>query len=202
MRAPVKLFRKIFPTLLCTIPSTSLYLTFDDGPSQFTTEAILELLKQFDIRATFFVLGVNVRRYPALLERIAKHQHTIGNHSYMHTSFLFKQKSLVTEEIESTNRLIENIVGYKPKYFRPPYGHITISLLQMVRSLGMETVLWSFDPKDYKRTPKTLTKIKLHKIKKGDIILCHDNLSQQVALPLVRTIIDYANQNSLQFLPL
>lgn len=202
MRIPSHLLQTLFPSIYCRFHEKNnyLYLTYDDGPNPETTEVLLERLQHHGIRATFFVKGLNVKQYPSLLEKIASHCHTIGNHSYSHPSMFFKTRYEILEEIQRTNILIQDIIGYQPQYFRPPYGHISPSLIRSVRDLKMKLVLWSFDTRDFKRTIQTLTKIKLHNIKNGDIILCHDaNSTKDLAVLLLDAIVEYSKKHSLKF---
>src|SRR5580765_718578 len=96
------------------------YLTFDDGPNSNYTPKILDILKENNIKATFFVCGKNVKKNPEILKRIADEGHLIGNHSYSHS--LLKSIIFFSPEVEKTNNMVKEIVGKTPKFYRAPYG--------------------------------------------------------------------------------
>lgn len=151
-------------------------LTFDDGPSLRTTPKILQILKKYHVRATFFVLGQQVNKNPAILKMILDHGHALGNHSYTHPEMILLSKQAQQREFMKTKESIEKIVGDVPiMWFRPPYGAYTPSIVQMAKTMGMHTVLWSIDPKDWKKPScAVLQQRVLHQLKPGAIILLHD----------------------------
>lgn len=125
-------------------------LTFDDGPHPRTTPKILKILKNRNLKAVFFVLGLQVEKYPHLVKKIAEEGHIIGNHSYDHKNFTRINEEQVIEQIQKTNRLIENITGKKPRFLRPPYGALNKNVLRLVQRENMDILQWSIDPRDWK----------------------------------------------------
>ena len=101
--------------------SGKIALTFDDGPGE-ATSAILDMLKQAEIRATFFLCGQNVERYPDLARRIAEEGHEIGNHTHSHPRLLGRTPGKIAWEIETAQSIIEHRTGRRPTLFRPSYG--------------------------------------------------------------------------------
>ena len=124
-------------------------LTFDDGPHPNTTPYILDILKKRHLKATFFVLGVQAKKYPELVKRIHDEGHLVGNHSYGHKNLAKLKPASIKKEIENTNKLIETITGTKPKFIRPPYGSVNKADLEAINKEGMSMVLWTVDTKDW-----------------------------------------------------
>lgn len=154
-------------------------LTFDDGPSTNTIE-ILDILKEENIKATFFVIGKHVERHPDILLKIKEDGHQIANHSYSHSPKLYKesQKNILFE-ITKTENNIENIVGTTTKYFRPPYGSLSYNMEKVMRDNKYKIVLWNVDPKDWdiKNNPDKIEENILKNVKDRSIILLHDGKS-------------------------
>lgn len=127
------------------------HLTFDDGPHPVHTPALLDWLKANHIRATFFVLGRNVQRYPDLTRRIVQEGHQIGNHSWSHANFGKLSDAKARSEIRRTHDLIVKTCGRAPTTFRPPYGILNQRQRAWVqKEFGYQVVLWDIDTEDWK----------------------------------------------------
>jgi len=149
-------------------------LTFDDGPSPKTTPMVLEILKKYNVPATFFVLGQCAKRHPKLLKTIVDHGHTLANHSYSHKVMPSLSAQKQDEELEDTSTLLTAVSG-TPLWFRPPYGSYTPALKARVESKGMKVVLWSIDPLDWKKPSSAVLKKRVSDhLHPGAIILLHD----------------------------
>ena len=152
----------------------ALVLTFDDGPSHKYTPRILDILKKYKIKAVFFVLGERAKRYPYILKRIVEEGHELANHSYKHPSFKKISSHKQAHEIELTNRFIMPFQK-EIRWFRPPYGSYNEKLLSTLKEKGMQAVMWSIDPRDWKRpSPKKLVQKIVKNMHPGGIILLHD----------------------------
>ena len=127
----------------------SVALTFDDGPYPGYTERILEILREKDVRATFFVIGVHVEKRPELARLIVKEGHEIANHTYSHPNLTRLGKKEVLEELGRTRRLITDKTGIDSGYFRPPGGRINRRIFRLARENGYEPVLWTVLPRDH-----------------------------------------------------
>ena len=103
-------------------------LTFDDGPSREYTAEILDILKEYGVKATFFVVGVNIEKSPDLLRRIVAEGHEIGNHTYSHPHLQKMDTATLAKELTRTDGLIQSITGLSPTLFRPPEGVVTDSV--------------------------------------------------------------------------
>ena len=142
-------------------------LTFDDGPSSYTP-AVLHVLKKLKVKATFFMLGIQVNADPAMARRVLAAGHEIGNHSNAHAVLPS------SSDIRYTSDLIRSRTGFRPCLFRPPYGAINGSVISGARSAGMKTVLWSVDTQDW-RTPGTGSiAASIGSAGAGSIVLMHD----------------------------
>lgn len=155
--------------------NSSVALTFDDGPHPVYTAQVLEVLRRYGARATFFALGRNAERYPHLIRQISADGHTVGNHSYGHRPLIFTSGSLIRREMVRTSQIIERITGQKPCFFRPPRGLGGWRALRTASQLGMRTVFWSLSPKDWTQpgTRRIVQRV-LSKTRDGSIILLHD----------------------------
>lgn len=156
-------------------------LTFDDGVDPDITEKLLEILKKYDIKATFFIIGKKAEEHPDLVKLIVQHGHSIGNHSYTHSvRFTLKTAKGVIHELRTTNDILEKISGLeKIKYFRPPFGVTNPNIARAVKRLNMNPIGWSIRSLDTKKNKcrEFIAKRVLNKLKGGDVILLHDNLA-------------------------
>ena len=161
-------------------------MTFDDGPSSENTPRLLEMLKQRNIKATFFLIGQNAAANPDLVRRIFAEGHEIGNHSWTHPQLSKLSDDRVTTEITKTQDAIKNASGYTPALLRPPYGAITARQREWIENqFGLNIILWSVDPLDWKRPgASVITQRILSLVRPGAIILSHDIHKQTIdAMP-------------------
>ncbi|MFN6460476.1 MAG: polysaccharide deacetylase family protein [Nostoc sp. DedVER02] len=162
-------------------------LTFDDGPWPDSTAKVLDILKQNQIKGTFFLIGQNVKNYPSLLKREIAEGHVIGNHTWHHW-YQFLNPQAAAYEIDHTADLIYQVTGIKTNLFRPPGGIMHNGVADYARNSKYAIVLWSSDSVDYSRpaVPKLINNV-FRKAKPGGIVLMHDgggNRSKTVqALP-------------------
>ena len=157
--------------------SRGIALTFDDGPSPRNTPQILDILADYDVPGTFFLLGQEVEDHPWLVERIAREGHEIGNHSYTHRNFTTLDWAEVKEaEITRTGELIEDITGEYPRLIRPPYGDINDRQLELFSRESYQIVNWSVDVGDYEleNQPELLLARAQLQLHGGAIVLMHD----------------------------
>ncbi|MFA5676516.1 MAG: polysaccharide deacetylase family protein [Christensenellales bacterium] len=160
------------------------YLTFDDGPCEtgktLNTIAVLDLLAEYDIKATFFVLGVNAKKYPDIILRQFNEGHEIGNHTYSHVNPATVDDEKLIRQVRTTNTIIKKITGKKPTIFRAPYGSpLTVS---QSKGIGMRRLGWDLDTLDWRGTSVEKIIEKVEKAckngKKRIRILFHDGHSQ------------------------
>ncbi|KFZ43004.1 polysaccharide deacetylase family protein [Anoxybacillus flavithermus] len=150
-------------------------LTFDDGPDPVYTPQLLDLLKKYNVKATFFVVGWKAKKYPHLIKRMYEEGHTIGLHHYYHTSNWFLPPFFTQWELERSTRIIEQITGVSPVYYRPPWGHISIWTLFTQKKYKI--VMWTYILGDWKATlgVDRLYKRLMSSIEDGAIIVLHDS---------------------------
>ena len=154
-------------------------LTFDDGPHPIYTPKILEILEEYEIDATFFVIGRNVENYPDAFRAILGSGCEIGNHTYTHGNIGGMSESEICRELELTEQAIAKIAPLRPTIFRPPEGACGSAIERASRERGYDIVLWSIDTLDWAHTPSDIIARKLlGNIGDGDIILMHDYVSR------------------------
>jgi peptidoglycan/xylan/chitin deacetylase (PgdA/CDA1 family) len=155
----------------------SVAFTFDDGPHPVTTRRILAVLAATRHRATFFVLGVKARRYPDVLREIHAAGHTLGVHGDRHDRLhAFRMPWRVRDELLSASRAVEEATGVRPRFFRPPLGHTSISTTPGVRRAGMIVVGWSIRALDgiRGRRPEAVVARVARSVTDGAIVMLHD----------------------------
>jgi peptidoglycan/xylan/chitin deacetylase (PgdA/CDA1 family) len=154
--------------------SGAVALTFDDGPSP-DTSAVLDVLRERDLKATFFMIGRAVERHPQVARRVAAEGHEVGNHSYSHPVYLFRSASETARQLERAQAVIESATGVRPRLSRPPCGVRTRAYFRAARRLGLRTVQWDaagFDWKDI--AAREIANRVLKDVRAGSIILLHD----------------------------
>jgi len=163
-------------------------LTFDDGPTKTHTPRLLDILKEYNVKCTFFMQGVNVKARPETVKRVYDEGHEIGNHTYDHpnlTKISFKE---VDSQLNKTADLIKDACGFRPRLVRPPYGSTTYSLRDHMRDeLDMPCIKWSVDARDsFTDSADEIVQTCLNETKDGDIILLHDTHDYSVdAVPRI-----------------
>lgn len=170
-------------------------ITFDDGPSCRYTGKLLDGLKARGVKASFFLIGKNVKENPKLVKRIYEEGHLIGNHTYNHVQITHLSEEEAVREIEKTDQEISRITGEHVMYMRPPFG-----ALQRDLEVSMEVlpVLWSVDPLDWttENVDEIVSKV-VTDVKEGDIILLHDCYASSVDAAL--RIIDILQEEGYEF---
>ncbi|MEZ5339154.1 MAG: polysaccharide deacetylase family protein [bacterium] len=159
-------------------------LTFDDGPDSRYTMQVHDILRDEGIRATFFVVGRNVDRFPEQVIALAEYGHEIGNHSYTHKDMLTLSKAQIRKEIDETDAVLDKL-GITAHWFRPPYGSFNRTVVDIVADSDLDTMLWSVDPLDWKRPgASVIRKRVVDNTGPGAVVLMHSTVSQTVeALP-------------------
>ena len=178
-------------TLLFSGPPTqrAVALTFDDGPNSTKTPLLLDILKERDVPATFFLLGERVQQNPDIVRRMTEEGHEVGNHTYSHANLNNLKASAVSSELKKTQDAIVAACGVRPTLVRPPYGATNLTTMATLANMNLSAVYWSIDTRDWKgRSSQAIVKDVLDKLTNGSIILFHDHAAKTAeALP---TIID------------
>lgn len=168
-----RFFRILFPSKTWGLlrKTNKVYLTFDDGPQPEITEWVLNLLKQYQIKATFFCVGENVVKHDELFQRIIEEGHAIGNHSMRH------ERGTRTSLDEYVKSIDEADAHIQSSLFRPPYGRITLRQTWKLRK-KYRIVMWSWLSYDYDHSVSTKRILSNAKkdVQSGDILVFHDNI--------------------------
>ena len=117
-------------------------LTFDDGPTPEQTIPVLNILDNYAVKATFFVVGKKAETYPDIILRLSQQRHDIGNHTYSHPNLTQLSYHDIKEELVKTNRILERIIQKPVQYFRPPGGKLNKKVKQVLKTTHMENILW------------------------------------------------------------
>jgi len=184
---------------LCRAPvgEKAIAVTFDDGPSELTSQ-ILDILREYDVKAAFFCVGKNIEKYPAVFSRIDQEGHVFANHSYYHqSSFDLKTSSRMQEELDMTHEIAEKLTGKSMKLFRPPFGVTNPPLRKAVDAMNYSAVGWTLRSYDtsMKDIGKIIKRLK-RKLKPGDIVLFHDD--RQHTPHILREFLEYAKNNKFE----
>ncbi|MBQ8397157.1 MAG: polysaccharide deacetylase family protein [Clostridia bacterium] len=165
-------------------------LTFDDGPHPHYTHEILGILAEYDVRATFFVVGENVEFYPNVLAEVQAAGHEIGNHTYDHHRLGRVDTARVTDEILRTEQAVFELCDSRTKLFRPPEGMMNDAVIAAARALDYRVILWNIDTRDWDHpTPEAIAENILSHVKSGDIILMHDYIGRDSPTPAALRIV-------------
>ncbi|MEG1311940.1 MAG: polysaccharide deacetylase family protein [Romboutsia sp.] len=152
-------------------------LTFDDGPHPKETNQVLNVLKKYDVKATFFIAGKHANWYTKPLLRANEEGHEIGNHTFNHPDISNLSSYQIEEEILKCEETLIKFTGKKPNLFRPPFGSYNEKTLSNIaKKLGYKIILWNtVDAKDWKNPPaRNIADNIINNVKNGDIVLLHD----------------------------
>jgi peptidoglycan-N-acetylglucosamine deacetylase len=154
--------------------SREVALTFDDVPDPRYTPQVLDILARHRVRATFFVVGSRAAKHPALVRRMVREGHLIGNHSYSHAPFSKLSMYRFREQILETDNVLTKLSGYRPRFIRPPYGEVTSRQVDWTRQNGYIIANWDVDSVDWKQIPQDRILANIRKtLQPGSIILQH-----------------------------
>ena len=163
-------------------------ISFDAAWGNDDTEQLISILAEYDVPATFFVVGAWVDKYPESVKALSDAGHQIQNHSNTHPYMSKLSAEQITDELESCNKKIENITGVRPNLLRPPYGDYNNCLIETTQSLDMYTIQWSVDSLDWKdnATPDSIYQRVTSKVRNGSIVLFHNDADHTpAALPII-----------------
>lgn len=190
-------FTGMFPEAFWQIPTEEkvVYLTFDDGPIPGVTSKVLQILKENQIKATFFCVGENVDKYPEIFNQIIEEGHLVGNHTYNHIKGFKCSNSIYFENIEKANKII------KSNLFRPPYGLLKNSQFNILK-LKYKIIMWDVISCDYdsKLTPEDCFTNVINFVRNGSIITFHDSFkAEKNVLSALPKVIEYLKEQGYSF---
>lgn len=173
---PGRLLRRIYPEALWRMEGSDkvIYLTFDDGPIPGLTEWVLDELARSGARATFFCVGDNIRKHPAIFERLRAEGHLAANHTMFHSKGFKNPLHGYLTEVEQCRQMVGNY------FFRPPYGQLKRSQYRALVEKGYKIVMWDVISYDYEKIDESICyRNVLRNTKSGSIVLFHDNLKAE-----------------------
>ena len=192
--------KKVLPVYSVEREDKVISVTFDASWGGDKTLQILDLLDQYNAKATFFLVGIWVDKYPELVKEIAARGHEIGNHSDSHAYFTQISEAKIRSELDSCSDKIEALTGVRPTLFRPPYGDYNSKVVTIVRDEGYECVQWSVDSLDWKnRGVDDLIKRATTNVQSGDIILFHND--SQYIVEALPAILSHYQAQGFQMIP-
>jgi len=149
-------------------------LTFDHSWGNKFTPSILDTLKQNDIKVTFFIMGPWAQKYPEVAKRMVADGHEIASHGYRHQNYGDMTREWITEDLQKSQALIQEVTGVQPKLLRPPNGHYSQLSLKVTEELGYKTIIWNIDSLDWKNPGRdVIVERVMKRLKPGGIILMH-----------------------------
>jgi len=174
-------------------------ITFDDGPDRIITPRVLDLLKQHNIKAGFFLMGKNIAGNEEIVKRMINEGHIIGNHSYSHANFFgFFSAGKVKDELQKNETLIDKVTGKRVALFRPPFGLSNPNIARAARLLDYTVVGWSIRSLDTvsSNNDKTIKRV-FRRLKPGGVILFHDN--HERIIPILEEVINRTMEDGYDF---
>ena len=177
---------KLLPIYCVETEKKQVAISFDAAWGNDDTETLIEILDEYDVPATFFVVGAWVDKYPESVKALADAGHQIQNHSNSHPNMSQLSVSQITDEITTCNEKIKSVTGKTPTLFRPPYGDYDNETIETLTNLKMFTIQWDVDSLDWKdnATPESICKRVTSKVKNGSIVLFHNDADHTpAALP-------------------
>jgi peptidoglycan/xylan/chitin deacetylase (PgdA/CDA1 family) len=167
---------RLFPARERAGGAEGIVLTFDDGPDQDATPALLDALDAEGARATFFLVGEQVEAEPALAREIAQRGHDVELHGYGHVAHDLLGRDEVRRDLERGAQTLREVTGLSPRFYRPPYGRFSRDSYQACRALGLEAVYWSAWGTDWETiSPQRIADLVIPDLSPGAVVLLHDS---------------------------
>lgn len=202
--------QRFFPDLMGVTKAGRAILTFDDGPDPVSTPKVLQILKENNVHATFFMLGSMVEAHPNLAHAVAQAGHEIALHGYEHRNHLFRSTRTIIYDLTKAKEIVETATGVKIRYYRPPYGVISIGTLIAARKLDLKIRLWTTWGRDWRASATSesvISDLMRHGIG-GSTILLHDSDctsapgSTWSTIGGLKKLMDFANLNKIELSPI
>lgn len=201
LAAVVNQSERLLPIYYVHTNEKKVAISFDASWGAERTRKILDTLREFGVKTTFFLTGFWVEDYPEYVKLIAQEGHELGNHTYSHPHLSSLSPEQIREELLRLERMMADLSGQKPSLFRPPFGEYNNEVIRIANELGYKTIQWSVDSLDWQNIGKEeLIDRVTGRAHKGAIILFHNNgLYTADALP---QIIEYLHKNGYQIVPI
>jgi peptidoglycan/xylan/chitin deacetylase (PgdA/CDA1 family) len=203
------LIKRFFSNYIWDIPNVEnkIYLTFDDGPTPEITEWVLDVLKEHQIKATFFCIGKNIQKHPAIFNKLIDNGHAIGNHTFNHLNGWSTVTLDYIDNVKICQTISDNYHNCKLKtenckLFRPPYGKIKTTQSKKLRQLGYKIIMWDVLSADFDQSisPEKCLENVLKSTQSGSVIVFHDSVKafQNLEYTLPRSI-EILKQRGFEF---
>ncbi|MBR2927195.1 MAG: polysaccharide deacetylase family protein [Clostridia bacterium] len=164
--------------------SMKIAITFDDGPHPTQTKQILDILDAYGVKATFFMVGVNVINYPDAARDVISRGHEVGNHTFSHSIMTHLNEAEVKREMERCEQALAELCDYHPHILRPPQGALNPQVQKCTLEADYSIILWSLDTRDWEsKDEEKIVDCVLSSVKSGDIILMHDYIGRKSKTP-------------------
>lgn len=194
---------RLKPLYRVSTTENKIALTFDISWGEVTPPLVLNVLKEHGVRATFFLSGPWAATHPDLVRRIVADGHEVGSHGYRHDNLSQLSESQIAENIEKAHRVLKDLVGYEPRFLRPPNGDFDDRVIEVALERGYTVVIWSLDSLDWKNPGLDyMIKKVLGKVQKGDIILFHASDTAKQTHLVLPAILQGLREKGLVSVPL
>ena len=198
--AVARAVRRMSAAAVVTTGSSSIAITFDDGPHPEFTPVLLSTLAAYGVTATFFFIGVRAQEHPDLVRRVEAEGHAVGSHSMTHPWVRRVSCATAMADFRAGRQVIEQILGHDVPLFRPPRGHLTVRIGRRLRAGDWATCLWTKASPDWKADVQPSTVVAAAStVRPGDIVLFHDTEAADIGL---RALLERGRRESLAFGPL
>jgi peptidoglycan/xylan/chitin deacetylase (PgdA/CDA1 family) len=198
--SPPILLQKIFSDFVWNSSNNKILLTFDDGPTQESTERILQILSSNKINAVFFCVGNNVNNHPLLTEKILSARHTIANHSMNHKLLTSMDREESIQELLAFNSMMKDKFNYDVKYFRPAHGRFNLKTNGLMKELHMKCVMWNLLTYDFENNIEKVKYAIEKYLQRNSIIVFHDNIkSKEIIETALNYTIDLVGKRNFEF---
>jgi peptidoglycan/xylan/chitin deacetylase (PgdA/CDA1 family) len=190
--------------VLSDAPGDAVALTIDDGPDPRWTPQVLELLRRYEVPATFSVVGINAHAHPELVRRIVGEGHSLCNHSMTHPQpFTHRAPAAIRAQITDAQAAIIAAAGEVPRLFRSPGGNWSAAVFSVTDGLALSPIDWDVDPRDWSRPGASTITQRLLAARAGDILLCHDGGGDRAqTVQALQTVLPTLKNRGLKFIRL
>ena len=178
-------------------------LTFDDGPDNYTTPRVLDILKKNNVNASFFFIGNFASKYPDVVKRTYNEGNLVLGHSLKHSNLSKESYADINKDITATNDILYNIIGKRPLLLRPPYGAVNSNLINYAKDNNYKIIIWSIDTLDWsQKQSSNIVKNAVDNVRPGEIILMHSNEDRNATLEALPTMISKLKEKGYKFITL
>lgn len=196
---PPKIISSLFKDFYWKTTNGKILLTFDDGPIPESTNSLINLLDKFNLKAMFFCVGENIKKYPAIAKELIEEGHTIANHTFNHKILTKISRDETFHQIKALQDIAEEKLNYEINYFRPPHGRFKLSTNSILKKLKLKNVMWSLLSGDF-TGEKNFVKKGIEKyLTKNSIVVFHDNLKSKDILDYsIKYLMETAAKNNFE----